>query len=409
LNQPLRLVDIANRALTAAWRNGRWQPPTLDPARIEAFAASKENVRRVPGEDWREAFHILADDLEQHASLNPLGRVIANGQLVKLLRARCRAERLVHRHSEIAHLPIEAPVVIMGPMRSGTTRLQRLLACDPRFIHTRLYESLDPVPHRKGVDHRIAVSVAVHAFLRRSNPLIHAIHPTAPFHPEEEFGHLSLAMHGAQFEVQWDVPRFADHGEQRDTRPVYFELRRLLQLNGWARRQSSGRTWLLKCPQYTADPNSLLAAFPDARLICLSRNPATVVGSSASLVYQQRRIHSDTVDPLKIGPEWLNKVARRSRQTAEFRLANPQVPQFDISYDEVSADWRSAIRRLYEFLGWELSAPVLARMSNYLSAAKSHKGHRYELHDFGLTERSVQAAFAAAHSANVPARELAIA
>jgi hypothetical protein len=47
---------------------------------------------------------------------------------------------------EIRDRPIPEPIVILGQMRSGTTRLQRLLACDDRFAHTRLYESLIPAP-----------------------------------------------------------------------------------------------------------------------------------------------------------------------------------------------------------------------------------------------------------------------
>jgi hypothetical protein len=322
--------------------------------------------------------------------------VIANGQMVKLLRARCRAARLFERWPQIAELPVERPVIILGPMRSGTTRLQRLLACDPRFRATRLFETLEPVPFGRGPDRRVPAAAAVSAFLRSANPLTHAIHPTGPLRQEEEFGHLSFAMHGAQFEVQWDVPRFAALGEVRDTRPVYAELRHLLQLNAWARREDGTRTWLLKCPQYSADPASLLHAFPAARLLCLARDPVAVVASSASLVVQQRRIHSDGVDPHAVGREWLNKSAWRARRTAEFRAAHPQVPQIDLSFEEVGADWRAAIGRVYDFLGWDLPPAVLARMKRYLSAAKAHRGHHYSLGDFGLSAEEVSATFASA-------------
>ena len=353
----------------------------------------KESVGRVPGRRWREPFRVLLADLEQEAQLSPLGRVIANGQLIKLLRARCRAERLLERYPEIADQPITRPVVILGPMRSGTTRLQRLLACDPRFAVTRLFETLEPVPFGRGRDRRLLASAGITAFLRSANPLTHAIHPTGPRQPEEEFGHLSLSMHGAQFEVQWNVPGFARLCETRDTRPVYTELRHLLQLNAWARRERRERAWLLKCPQYTADPDALLHAFPDARLLCLTRDPVAVAGSSASLVMQQRRIHSNQVDPAAIGEEWLRKTVSRMERTSRFRQANPQVPQLDLSYEEVSADWRSAMRRVYDFLGWELPQRTVASMGRYLQTAKAHRNHHYDLEQFGLSPRAVRAAF----------------
>lgn len=406
MTPPLPLLDRANRALAAAWSRGRGQPPTLDPERIEAYAALKEGTGRVPGRHWREPFRLLLSDLENHAQLTPLGRVIANGQLVKLLRARCRAERLFERHPSIADMPVERPVIIMGPMRSGTTRLQRLLACDPRFRPTRLFETLDPVPHGRGPDRRKPAAAAIAAFLRTANPLTHAIHPTGPFRPEEEFGYLSFAMHGAQFEVQWKVPRFARLGEMRDTRVVYRELRHLLQLNAWARREEGTRTWLLKCPQYTADPASLLHAFPDARLLFLRRDPVAVVASSASLVTQQRRIHSDAVDPYAIGAEWLAKSAWRARRTAEFRAANRQVPQLDLSYDEVGSDWRAAIGRVYDFVGWDLTPDVLAAMERYVRRAKAHRKHLYSLGEFNLDPADIRKAWSSNSApASLPAAQ----
>jgi hypothetical protein len=404
LNEPLPLLAHANRALAASWARGRWSPPTLDPDRIEAYAAGKEGVSSVPGRHWREPFRVLLADLEREARLSPLGRVIANGQMVKLLRARCRAERLSKRHPQIAEQPIERPVIIMGPMRSGTTRLQRLLACDPRFRATRLFETLEPVPYRRGLDRRLASGAAVTAFLRSANPAVHRVHPTGPLQPEEEFGHLSYSMHGAQFEVQWNVPNFALLGQRRDTHLVYDELRNLLQLNAWAGRESGARTWLLKCPQYTADPQSVMNAFPDAHLLCLSRDPVAVVGSSASLVTQQRRIHSDAVDPHAIGREWLGNTVLRARRMAEFRAANRHVPQLDLRYEEVGRDWRAAVARIYAFLGWQLPPQVLARMSRYLSSAKAHRGHRYNLTEFGLTEEGVRSALAGGAAA-MPSRK----
>jgi hypothetical protein len=111
-------------------------------------------------------------------------------------------------------------------------------------------------------------------------------------------------------------------------------------------------------------------------------------------VTQQRRIHSDHVDPVEVGREWLAKAAWRARRTAEFRDTNPQVPQLELSYAEVSGDWRAAMHRVYDFLGWELTPRVLRTMNRYLAAAKAHRGHHYSPEQFGLTAAQVEEAFA---------------
>jgi hypothetical protein len=387
LTADLRLLHLANRSLE------RLPPVSLDPDEIEQHVTRREGLARVPGQSWRPAFELLCADLEEQAALTPLGRIMANGQLVGLLRARCRAERLLARHPEIHNWELGRPIIIMGPMRSGSTRLQRLLACDPGIGWTRLYETLFPVPSWRGPDRRIAAAVAVHTTLRGLNPAIQRIHPSGPLRPDEEFGFLSFSFHSGQFGVQWDVPRFLAAERSRDLLPVAEELRVLLKLNAWARREKAGAL-VLKCPAYSGMADALLEVFPDARLISLSRDPAKVVASSASLVVEQRRIHSRKIDPVAVGREWLARTAEREEALAKTRRHRPDVPVLDLAYEEMSADWAGAMHRLYRFLGRPLDRPAWHAMRRYMGRAKAHQGHRYRLEDYGLSDEEVRRVFA---------------
>lgn len=393
MSSELPFLHRVNAFLTHAWARGWWPEPTLDATELEAEACRREGVGAVLGDRWREPFRLLLADLHEHARLNPLGRQSANGQLVGLLRARIRAERLLRRQPAVLNRSIRSPVIILGPMRSGTTRMHRLLASDPRFAHTRLFEALEPVPFGRRFDRRLAQAAAVQALLTRVNPALVSIHPTSPLQAEEEFGLHSFSFHGAQFEVQWNVPRFAQWAETADTRPAYREFRILLQIMGWSRGERADKPWLLKSPQFTADPESLLEAFPDARLICLHRDWAEVVASSASLVWNQRRVHSDAADKAAIGAEWLAKTALRARRTAAFRAAHPNVRQIDISYEETNRDWDGTIARVYRFLGLDLPGATLTRMRRLMAGAR-HQGHRYSIEEFGLEPDRVAEAFA---------------
>jgi hypothetical protein len=387
LTADLRLLSLANRALARVPR------VTLDPDEIERYVACKEEVTGWSERHWQPAFAQLCRDLEEKAALTPLGRVMANGQLVGLLRARCRAERLLTRNPDILDQPLEHPIIIMGPMRSGSTRLQRLLACDRRLSWTRLYETLFPVPRGRGDRRRVAAAASVHSTLRALNPAVQQIHPSGPLRPEEEFGFLSFAFHSGQFAVQWNVPEFVEGERRRDLDPVARELATLLRINAWARREQA-RTPILKCPAYSGMADALLQVFPDARLICLSRDPAKVVASSASLVVEQRRIHSDAVDPRQVGPEWLARTAERQRLLGDVRRRHPEVSAFDLHYDAMSADWVGTMHRLYRFLKLPLDEPTLSAMQRYMAKARAHRGHQYELADYGLDDASVRAAFA---------------
>jgi hypothetical protein len=133
----------------------------------------------------------------------------------------------------------------------------------------------------------------------------------------------------------------------------------------------------------------LLTAFPDARFICLHRDPAEAVPSAASLVWNQMRIQSDAADPAWIGREWLRKTRLREEIASETLAARPEVPRLQVTYEAMNRDWRGEIRRIYDFLGFDLPAEVQIRMHAYLAAAKGHRGHRYSLEQFGLSSDEV--------------------
>lgn len=129
--------------LERLWASGAAARPSLDPGALVASAAGEALPDR---SGWRRRLSILCDGLRQTAHLTPLGRAIAHGQLAAALRDRVRLEQLWAAHPEILVQPLAPPVVIVGQMRSGSTRLQRLLACDPRLGATTFFESWNPVP-----------------------------------------------------------------------------------------------------------------------------------------------------------------------------------------------------------------------------------------------------------------------
>lgn len=391
----LRLLD---RGLRQSWRIGIASRPRLTADAILAEAHRRTGLDDFgPEAQWQPALALLLRSLAGEARLNALGRTIAYGQLVGVMRQRLRAHALWRRHPEILERPIAAPIVVLGHMRSGTTRMQRLLACDPRLAHTRFFESWRPVPDRRdaALDDRKWRAGAALKVAQLINPRFTAIHPTALQAPDEEIGFHAFSLCGAPFEAQWRIPGFARHWETADLAGVYREFRALLQTIAWLRDEPADRPWILKVPQFMQDLPALLAAFPDARLLCLSRDPGEIVGSSASLALNQMQIQSDHVDPHWIGREWLHKVALRDRGARTAR-AQSAAPQIDIAFAAMNADWQGEMRRVYAFLGLELTEPVLARMTAYCAGAAHHgRGRpRYSLADFGLTRADVAAAFA---------------
>ena len=394
-------IRLANRLFPLLWALGL-TPPDLDESRLDGQARKVTGLSDFGDDRFREPMRVLIEALRTEARLNPLGRIIAHGSLLKILTDRLRAEDLLARHPEILERRLAPPIIVVGPMRSGTTRLQRLLACDNRFVHTRLFEMMAPVPYPSSFtaprDPRITYTERGLRFLNWVNPDIAAVHPTGPMEADEELGLLELSCWGAQIEAQRRVPSFARWCETHDGGFAYDYLARLLKLIGWFRGDDEAKPWILKTPQYMQDLDALLRVFPGARLIFIHRDPIKVVGSACSLAWNQMVVQSDDVDPNWIGEEWLHKTDHRIRKTLDARETIADDRQLDLLYADMNQDWRAAMRRVYAFLGLDLTADVMAAMQAYIDRSSHEHGfarHRYRINDFGLDADMVDERFRA--------------
>ncbi|EDL47899.1 Sulfotransferase [Erythrobacter sp. SD-21] len=356
------------------------------------------------GDRWFvEALDVLLQSAKEEAGLNAAGDFSAMKQFHHLLRDRLYAQMWFDRHPEILARPIRNPVVIVGPMRSGTTRLHRLLSTDQRFANLRSFETISPVPRPdfeevlegKREDFRPVLAKRILKVARLANPRTLSIHPTGPYEPEEELGLIAASFYGMKFEAQWRVPTFARWCESQSAVSAYRHMADLLRLIGWSQQESSLRPWVLKTPQHMLDLPALLEVFPDARLIFTHRDPKSVVGSTASLAWNQTIIYADDVDPAVHGQEWLRKSELMVSRMRQARDTIPPHQLIDVQYDDMDNDWRVSMERVYRFLGLDIE-PALSGMEDYIArtAASKRVPHAYSLEEFGISEHEVYERFA---------------
>src|SRR5690606_21288175 len=133
------------------------------------------------GDPWFERpLEVLLEAIRSEARLNPAGEWTAMKQIVKILADRLWAQQWFARHPEILGRPLPHPVIVVGPMRSGTTRMHRLLAADHRFTHLRSFETISPVPRPEfvhgGPDFRVTLASRIARLARLANPRTLTIH-----------------------------------------------------------------------------------------------------------------------------------------------------------------------------------------------------------------------------------------
>ncbi|HEX2794418.1 MAG TPA: sulfotransferase [Croceicoccus sp.] len=389
-------IGVANRWFRLAQGARLMKKRTFDRDTLMERVARRTGLDDF-GDPWfQRPYDVLVDALREEAQLNPAGDYVAEMQLEKVLTDRAEAQRWFVAHPEILDRALPRPIIVVGPMRSGTTRMHRLLAADDRFQHLRSFETISPVPPRsftRGCDdhRRIADAHTIQRMAKLANPRTLNIHPTGPMQPEEELGLLVNSFWGMKHEVQWAIPSYGRWCEEQDARPAYRQLARLLKLVSWSQQKSTLKPWILKTPQYMLDLDAVIDTFPDARFVFTHRDPKAVVGSAASLAWSQTVIYSDHADPQALGREWLRKT---EQQIARMRRARDRIDRsrmIDVHFDEMDRDWQGTMRRVYRFLGMDM-APALPGMRDFInrSRALKRKPHRYSLAEFGLSEGEVE-------------------
>ena len=391
-------IDVLDTAIRAGRKLGAIAPAHLEKGMLLEQAAQSTGLDDF-GDRWFERpMEVLLDSVRREARLNAAGDWSAAQQFHHVLRDRLLAQMWFKRHPEILARPMPRPVVIVGPMRSGTTRMHRLLASDRRFSHMRSFETISPVPRPdfeevlagEKDDFRPVLAARIMKVARLANPRTLSIHPTGPYEPEEELGLLVASMWGMKHEAQWHVPGYGRWCEGESAAPAYRHMADLLRLVGWSQQVSSIRPWILKTPQHMLDLPALLEVFPDARLIFTHRDPLKVVGSATSLAWNQTIIYSDHVDPQRMGQEWLGKTALQVERMRAAREAIAPERMIDVQYDDMEHDWRGTMERVYRFLDLEM-APALPAMEDYMrrASALKRRPHAYSLEEFGLSEGAV--------------------
>jgi hypothetical protein len=339
------------------------------------------------------------------APLHGLGVRLLRASVVGSLVSRLRAQYWFEAHPEIAAEVIEAPLVVVGMMRSGTTLLQRVLARDNRHYCALGWEVGEPAPAPGAwpadPDPRVATAESRAEQARRFAPELFAIHPSYAHQAEEEIVFLADAFLSHVPEASCDVPAYRAWLNDQDFRPAYAYLYRMVQLLQWQKRQRGeqrGR-WILKTPAHLGYLELLFETFPDAHAIHMHRDPLETIPSGASLNATLWRMHSGEVDPLRVGGQWIERMAWTNGRAMEFRDASrAERGRFtDVWFGDAVSAPIAQVQRIYDAVGIDLTAAVRSEMKQWLAADRREPlaPHTYTAEDFGLSPDRIREEFAA--------------
>jgi len=346
------------------------------------------------GSDYRdEPLERLILSINEEAHLHPVGSFISKQRLINLLCNRLRAEEMFRRYPDILQLPLSPAWIIIGLQRTGTTKLQRLLAADPDHRILKSWEAINPAPWNVkpgSRDKRIAVAQMSVRAVKLMAPGFFSIHPIGPELPEEDILLLDVSFLSTTPEATMNVPSYAAWLEKTDQSAAYAYEVKLLKLLQW---QNPGKRWILKSPHHLEFPELIEKHFGEVHFLWTHRTVYESIPSFLSMVASSRLIFSDQFDLTTLSRHWLRKSGYMLEKMMEFRKKPHNEEKFtDIFYEEAVRDPMPGLTRIYGKNGG-LSSDLKRRFeqADQQNPFRKYGVHTYSLNDFGLTEKDIDA------------------
>lgn len=344
-----------------------------------------------------EPLAILHRAYGEEAQLDADGASAMTRSLLRLLANRLRMKRDFLAHPEIHDESIRGPLVVMGVARSGTTKLQKVLASSGDFNFLPYWKNYSWASRTgqpgEPVHERIADAEAHCSWYDGRSPETKLGHSFEALEPEEEAVLSEGCFVTPTFLGYAEIPSYAQWlGTQSPA--IWFNfLRDSLKYLQWQGLASADMPWLLKSPNYNGLEVEILKVFPDARLIMAHRSPLKTLTSMCKLVQCFREAYSD------LKPD-LGLIVEHNYHNLESHLANreanPDLPLLDIRFEDIVGNLSSVVQRIYADAGLPLSADALERMMRWDRENAMHKQgeFKYSLQELGLDEAVIRSRMA---------------
>ena len=384
-------------AIRAANRAARWARAVgIQPVPLDEESLIRDAIRATGRDDFGpEPFlapmRRVLDSLEGEAHLTWLGRTIARGELLRVLRNRLGLVAARRDHPEIARVEVHQPIVVVGLPRTGSTILHDILARDPAHRAPLTWECNEPCPAPEAStfesDPRIAASDAELAGVDRLIPGFKSMHPMGARLAQECVVNMQQSMCSVLFHNEYRVPSYQDWLDDPafDWGPVYAIHRQVLQHLQW---RCPRERWVFKTGAHMWSLDALLVEYPNACIVQTHRDPVKVATSYASLTTLVRAMSSDAVDPFEIAADWTPRLARALDRATAVRDSGrfPAERFYDVHFREFLADPLKIVEGIYRHFGIELTGEAADRMRRFIdeNPQGKHGVHRYAAAEYGL-------------------------
>lgn len=356
----------------------------LDSDELIADALARAGRRNFSDCTFVEPLRRLLAAYDLEADLSAFGRYSVRFDAMRCLNNLLQFDAIEEREPAVLSRRIDRPIFITGLPRSGTTFLHTLLAQDPAVAVPLSWQMFYPYPSKLRVLGRglrrawIGMQFRIMQWL---SPELSALHPISADAPQECTDITAQVFQSLRFDSTYRVPSYQSWLDQHGHHDAFRFHRRFLLHLDW---QEPGRRWVLKSPDHVFALDAIRAAYPDAVIVFLHRDPVSVIASVAKLTEVLRRPFARHVDRFEIGRQvcasWENGAERMIAAAAE------RDGILHLHYKDVVAAPMAAVKTLYRHSGLTLDARAERRMGDWLGRAtqEGNGQSRYSLDEFGI-------------------------
>ncbi len=389
---PPALVRALNAVLS-----GFGRVPELSPEAMMRRAKLETGLDDLGDPTSYARLEALCREADGNSNLSPFGRIAVAIFYHFHLVDRLRMVDLSKRQPEIDEIQVKEPIFIIGWYRTGTTLLHNLLAADSRHRAPRTWELISPAPLHDDLELdrrlRTARTQVILQLSRYLAPESASAHYVPIDGPEECFFLLENDFVSSTMFNTYGGYEYADWLLEQDLRPTYRFFRQQLKILSY---RHPNRRWVLKCPLHLWHLDSLLDAFPDARIVFTHRDVTEALPSNCSLSAMTTSKFARSTDLEELGRFWRHYYRQGLSRAMEVRKRIPDDQYIDVPLPWLSKRPAEALEAIYRRFDLGYGEDVRAELMGALRKnPKQTKGeHRYTAEQFGLAPSQLRREFA---------------
>lgn len=334
---------------------------------------------------FEEGLKVLLISIRDDARLHFFGKFITRMIILNYLTQRLLFYNAQKISPETFKSKLQAPFIVTGIPRSGTTFLHRMLSLDSRNDGIPFWRLYRPFPFLNKRDSR-EISAKWELKIRRPiYPELDSKHFTREDQLDECIWMMGLTFHAITFWVLAPVSSFAQWLFKQDRYKYYQEYELLLKAQ---QNYIPGSSLVLKAPDHTPNLDTILSLIPNARILQLHRDPAKCMISLSSLFYSTQCSLTNEINPkiiAEINKEMYTYYLQANKKIRKDPSVNRSV--LDIRYEDLTTEPIETVKKIYDRFDVPYSTGFEDKLVNYISQhpKNKHGRHQYSPEQFGLS------------------------